>query len=187
MIRGLVLCGGESKRMGKDKGLLALGSGNWAVVAVHKLEQLTIPVSISINPAQLQTYGHFFSAEQLIVDRTHAKGPLQGLLSTHLKYPEDDLLLLACDMIEMDTETLKELLEHASIFPCYDYYVYAQEDFMEPLCAIYPSATLKKLYQELEQGHLSGFSLYKLIKKGSYKILPIRNIQTFNNYNTATI
>ncbi|NQX41009.1 NTP transferase domain-containing protein [Pedobacter steynii] len=173
--------------MGKDKGLIAFGSGNWAAHAVWKLEQLNIPVSISINPAQMQTYGHFFSAEQLIVDRTHAKGPLQGLLSTHLKYPDDDLLLLACDMIEMDTETLIELLEHALKFPGYDYYVYGQEDLTEPLCALYPSATLKKLYQELEQGHLPGFSLHKLIKKGNYKTLPINNIQTFNNYNTATI
>lgn len=185
MIRGLVLCGGESKRMGKDKGLIALGSGNWALVAVQKLEKLNIPVNISINPAQLQTYGHFFSAEQLIIDSTHAKGPLQGLLSTHLNYPDDDLLLLACDMIEMDTGTLKFLMDSVITFPGYDYYVYAREDFMEPLCAVYPSATLKKLHQELEQGNLSGFSLYKLIKKGNYNSLPISNIQTFNNYNTA--
>lgn len=187
MIRALVLCGGESKRMGKDKGLLALGSGNWATHTVFKLEQLNIPVNVSINPTQLETYSHFFSAEQLIIDETNAKGPLQGLLSAGLKYPNDDLLLLACDMIEMDIETLKELLEHTLTFPCYDYYVYAQEDFMEPLCAIYPSATLKKLNQQLEQGNLSGFSLYKLIKKGNYKTLPISNIQTFNNHNTATI
>lgn len=184
MIRALVLCGGESKRMGKDKGLLRLGSGNWAAHAVCKLEQLNIPVSISVNPTQLQTYGHFFSAKQLVIDSSPAKGPLQGLLSAHLKYPDDDLLLLACDMTEMDTETLKELLEHALTFPCYDYYVYAQEDFMEPLCAIYPSATLKKLNQQLEQGNLSGFSLYKLIKKGNYKTLPISNMQAFNNHNT---
>jgi molybdopterin-guanine dinucleotide biosynthesis protein A len=186
MIRGLVLCGGESKRMGKDKGLLRLGSGNWAGHAVCKLERLNIPVNISVNPAQLQTYEHFFSAAQLIADSTHAKGPLQGLLSAGLKYPDDDFLLLACDMIEMDTGTLKFLMDSAITFPGYDYYLYAQEDFMEPLCAIYPSASLKKLHQELEQGNLSGFSLCKFIKKGNYKTLPISNIQTFNNHNTPS-
>lgn len=187
MIRAIVLCGGESKRMGKDKGLIAIGPDNWAILALRKLELLNVPVSISVNPAQRETYGQFFSAAQLITDETSAKGPLQGLLSSHLKYPEDDVLLLACDMTEMDVDTLRALPEHAVRFPGYDYYLYGQEDFMEPLCAIYPSASLKKLYQQLKQGSLSGFSLCKLIKKGNYKTIPISNIQTFNNYNTATI
>jgi len=187
MIRGVVLCGGESKRMSRDKGLLPLGTNNWAGRAFGKLEQLSIPVCLSVNPRQVPAYRQFFSSEQLIIDQTDASGPLKGLLSVHLKFPDDDLLLLACDMTEMDTNTLKTLKDSAAIFPGFDYYVYAQEDFIEPLCAIYTSISLKRRYLEFEHGNLPGFSLYKLIKKGNYKTLPIKNLQSFNNHNTATI
>lgn len=186
MIRALVLCGGESRRMGKDKGLLAIGKDNWALNAAHKLEQLNLPLSISINPRQQQTYVDFFPAEQLIIDTTGVKGPLQGLLSAYLKYPDDDFLVLACDMTEMDADTLKFLLDIACTFPDHDYYVYTREDIMEPLSALYRSSALKDLYQQLENGSLNDFSLGKLIKKGNYKSLPIHNIQTFNNHNTLT-
>ncbi|SHE50753.1 molybdenum cofactor guanylyltransferase [Pedobacter caeni] len=187
MIRAVVLCGGESKRMGSDKGLLWHASGNWVTLASSKFEKLNIPVSISINPAQLQTYRDFFSSEQLIIDQTNAKGPLQGLLSTHLKHPEDDLLLLACDMTEMDSETLKFLLDSTLAAPGFDYYVYVLKDFIEPLCAIYSSISLKKLQQSLEQGSLTVFSLHKIIKKGNYKTVPIHKPESFNNHNTTTI
>src|SRR5690606_15497298 len=149
-------CGGESKRMGKDKGLLPLGKDNWAQSAVHKLEKLNIPVCLSVNSKQIHAYIHFFSAEQLIKDETSAKGPLNGLLSVHRKYPNDDLLLLACDMTEMDAETLETLKRSATMFPGFDYYVYTKEDFIEPLCALYSAKSLKKLYLDLESGNLSG-------------------------------
>lgn len=187
MIRGVVLCGGESKRMGSDKGLLPLGDKNWATLAFHKLEQLNIPVCISINPMQLHTYGHFFSSEQLILDEICAKGPLKGLLSVHVKYPDEDLLLLACDMTEMDVDTLQVLLDETSSFPGFDFYVYARKENLEPLCALYPSTSLKKLYLELEDGNLSSFSMCKLIKKGNYKNFPITNLEPFSNHNTAII
>lgn len=185
MIRGVVLCGGESKRMGSDKGLLPSGTANWAALAFQKLSQLIIQVCVSVNPKQLAAYQQFFSAKQLIADEGNAKGPLKGLLTVHLKYPDDDLLLLACDMTEMDEGTLNVLLDCAEKYPDYDYFVYAQEDFMEPLCAVYTSSALKKIQQEMESGSLPGFSMHKLIKQGKYKTLPIVNIHSFNNHNTA--
>lgn len=187
MIRGVVLSGGESKRMGSDKGLIPFGRDNWTTLAFHKLKQLNIPVSVSINPTQLPAYSHFFSPAQLVIDQTNAKGPLKGLLSVHLQYPEDDLLLLACDMTDMDTDTLKVLLDSITSFPGFNYYLYEREDFMEPLCAIYTSGSLKLLYHELTANNLPGFSMHKLIKKGNHKTLPILNLQTFSNHNTAII
>lgn len=187
MIRGVVLCGGESKRMGTDKGLLLIGSDNWATLAFRKLEQLNIPVCVSVNARQWPAYSQVFPSAELVMDQTSAKGPLKGLLSVHLKYPDDDLLLLACDMTDMDKATLNALLDATTAFPGFDIYLYERDDFMEPLCAIYTSASLKILYHELITDSLPGFSMHKLIKKGKYKTLPILNLNTFSNHNTATI
>jgi molybdopterin-guanine dinucleotide biosynthesis protein A len=184
MIRGVVLSGGESKRMGSDKGLLTIGPCTWAQLAARKLERLYIPVLISINETQIATYHGLFPSELLVIDQVETKGPLTGLLSAHLKHPDDDLLLLACDMIDMDISSLRFLRDSIATFPGFDYYVYCREDFMEPLCAVYTSSQLKKIHRELKKGSLSNFSLHKLIKQARYKTLTISNIKNFNNHNT---
>ena len=46
---GIVLCGGQSLRMGKDKGLLKLEAKTWAQTAIDKIAVLNFPVKISVN------------------------------------------------------------------------------------------------------------------------------------------
>ncbi len=46
---GLILCGGQSSRMGSDKGLLKLEAKTWAQTAIDKMEILHIPVKISVK------------------------------------------------------------------------------------------------------------------------------------------
>ena len=187
MMKAVVLCGGESKRMGSDKGLLPIATHTWAAHAFRKLEALGIPVFVSLNKSQVNAYRQHFSEELLVIDQVDAKGPLTGLLSAHLNHPEDDLLFLACDMTEMDTGTLQHLKDSTAAFPGYDCYVYTHEDFIEPLCAVYSSAHLKKIMGDLNSGHLSGFSLHKMIKQGNYKALPVKDMEKFNNHNSAPI
>lgn len=186
-MRAVVLCGGESKRMGSDKGLLPFGAYTWAQHAFGKLQALNIPVLVSLNKTQVSAYRQYFSEELLVMDQVAAKGPLTGLLSAHLNHPEDDLLLLACDMTEMDTDTLQHLKDSTTAFPGCEYYVYRHEDFIEPLCAVYSSGSLKKILVDLKNNNLSGFSLHKLIKQGNYKALPVNDIKKFNNHNSAII
>lgn len=185
MIKAVVLCGGESKRMGADKGMLPIGEHTWAAHAFKKLQLLNIPVFVSLNQSQVPAYGRHFDEALLVVDQVAAKGPLTGLLSAHLNHPEDDLLVLACDMTEMDLETLRHLKDCHSAFPGFDAYVYQQEGFIEPLCAIYSSESLKKIYADLQNDDLANFSLHRLIKGGSYKALPVSDHLKFNNHNTV--
>lgn len=184
---GVVLCGGESRRMGSDKGLLPADEGVWAERALSKLMKLDIPVVLSVNAIQTESYNQIFPHKQLITDSTDAKGPLNGLLSVHESYPQKDLLVLACDMIDMDIPTLKSLKE---VFErekeSFDYYVYKKDGFIEPLCAVYPSGTLESLHTKLVSGALPFFSLQRLIAGSNYKSLPIQDSQIFANYNSAS-
>ena len=184
MIRGLVLCGGESRRMGRDKGTLAIGKHTWAEHAAGKLHTLDIPVAISVNEVQLSTYQRIFDKEMLVLDQVDAKGPLAGLLSTHQKFPDDDLLVLACDMTEMDVQTLQVVKDCAITFPGFEYYCYVNKGFMEPLCALYTAEVLKHLLLALQSSSLPGFSLHHIIKQGHYKGIPVANHRKFNNHNT---
>jgi len=185
MIFGVVLCGGESKRMGSDKGLLSAGNEIWAERAASKLSKLDIPVILSVNAAQLEAYGQVFSRHQLIVDSVHARGPLKGLLSVYKAHPHQEILVLACDMVDMDLPTLQLLKQtYETKTEAFDYYVYEKDKFIEPLCAIYPARTLQSLHATLVSGALPFFSLQQLIAGSNYTSIPITDSQKFTNYNS---
>ena len=96
--------------MGTDKGLLSsavvpgddIGSSHtWAQDAFFKLQSLSIPVKISVNTNQLAKYSKIFAPGDLIADNESLKikGPLCGVLSAHLQYPSDDLIILVYDIL----------------------------------------------------------------------------------------
>src|SRR5580765_2033427 len=106
---GIVLCGGASSRMGRDKGLLPAEKGNWAAKGLDNIKRLEIPGLLSVNSKQLDQYRSVFPGVELICDNDslQIKGPLAAVLSVHLKFPADDLLVTACDMPLMDDIVLE--------------------------------------------------------------------------------
>lgn len=186
---GVVLCGGQSLRMGSDKGLLKNNAGVfWSESAFHKLVALEIPVVVSVNQQQ-DNYNNIFSKNQLILDNATLaiKGPLLGLMSVHLQFPEEDLLVLACDMIDMKTEMIHFLIEQYKIKPC-EAMVFLHNDLLEPLCGIYTSSGLKKIYSLYQNKELIKHSMQNVLGQLStiQLALPKQWESCFHNYNYST-
>jgi len=142
---GIVLSGGQSSRMGRDKGLVKAMEKTWAEIAVERLAAFGVPVFVSVNTLQLNDYLQYFDRGQLIVDRAelNIQGPLAGVLSAHLLHDDHDLFVFACDMINLQPNVLVKLIEE---------YQQRQPEAIafkggqvEPLCAVYSSRGLKKL------------------------------------------
>lgn len=180
---GVVLCGGESKRMGSDKGMMKTNGIPWAALVANKLRAFTIPVVASIQSAQIEKYSELFSKGQLVIDEVGIEGPLKGLLSVHQKFPARDILLMACDLIDMDENTLGQLIDHYKTHPGFDFFAYYDE-FAEPFCAIYTSRGLSPVLAKAREHSLEKFSFQTILSEGHTMRLPIADRNAFTNYNT---
>jgi molybdopterin-guanine dinucleotide biosynthesis protein A len=175
---GVILCGGESSRMGRDKGRILKEDIPWALYMADKLAPFRLPVIFSVNASQVDDYTVQFPAVRLVVDSAAAPagGPLRGLFSVHERWPDKDLFLLACDMVDMDQGTIGGLLEAYRMGGPYEFYAYREEGFFQPFCAIYTAAGVK------QNGQVH--SLQELLRRGKTKSLAVLRSEAFRNYNT---
>jgi molybdenum cofactor guanylyltransferase len=185
---GLVLCGGQSTRMGTDKGLLLQRNKSWGELAAEKLQSLNIPVKYSVNNSQELVYGNLFGKENLILDHQELAigGPLKGILSAHLAQPTADFFVLACDLVMMNITVMKKLMKIKETEKEYEAYAYANTHFYEPLCAIYTGRGLARIAKTYQEGHLMKYSLQAVLKElNTYKItLAESELDVFKNFNS---
>lgn len=99
---GIVLAGGRSSRMGKDKALLQLTSQSMLSKTEQLLHNANIErVMISRNDGE---YGH-------VQDIIPHKGPLSGIHSVATRFPQYNFLVMPVDLPLMDASTLQQLIE----------------------------------------------------------------------------
>jgi molybdenum cofactor guanylyltransferase len=184
---GVILCGGQSSRMGRDKGLLKLEANTWAQTAIDKMTTLNIPVKISVNNTQYPGYAAVLPANDLITDDAtlQLSGPLLGVLSSHLKYPHEDLFILACDMPLMEPSLLQKLFIQCQQEPSFKAYVFTNEGEPEPLCGIYKSKGLSIVLGMFFSGKLNKHSMKFMLDHLDTMKIPATTDQKkfFRNFN----
>jgi len=185
---GIILCGGNSSRMGTDKGLLFSSGITWAETACTKLSSVISPIAFSVNHRQQQTYAAHFPTQQLIVDNDQLNigGPLRGLLSAHIQMPQEDIFLFACDLLFMEPIVFKELLTHQQQSPGCEAFVFMQQQEAEPLCGIYTAAGLAKILAIYYAGTLGKQSMKHVLETVNtlHPELPADWQPYFKNINT---
>jgi molybdopterin-guanine dinucleotide biosynthesis protein A len=173
--------------MGSDKGLLKNNSITWTEIALNKFKALKLPVILSVNHQQYSLYSKTFLNSVLIKDNATLKigGPLKGILSVHLQQPEDDLLVTACDMPDMQTEVLEQLIT-ASTTTEAEAFAFRSNEHTEPLTAIYMATGLKKINSLYRNEGLKRFSLHYVLEvlQTTYFPLPEQWKPYFYNFNT---
>ena len=174
---GVVLSGGESRRMGCDKGLLQTNGRPWVLRMGDKLAGQHLPVVYSINPTQVSAYSALLPTDSWVVDADEREGPLNGLLTVHRHYPGDDLLLVACDMQDLDAATLSRLIAAYGEGDA-GFYAYEVEGVLQPLCAIYTAKALASA-----SSAIAARSPQDLLHRGKLRRLS-GAAAAFRNYNT---
>jgi molybdopterin-guanine dinucleotide biosynthesis protein A len=181
---GVVLCGGESRRMGRDKGLLEKDGVPWAQYIAEKFAPFDLPVIFSVRPGQTPAYRAAIPEGDFLEDRLNLGGPLNGLLSAHELFPGKDMLLLACDMLDLDEVTIRDLIGIYRSGGHEEFYVYREGVFAQPFCGIYTAGGLARVYRSIREVGLDDVSLQSIIRKGKTRSLPIVKREAFANYNS---
>ena len=149
-LRGLVLAGGQSRRMGQDKAKLEIGGRTQLDRAADLLAEFLGHVHLSVRADQFENISRF--EHESIIDAYDELGPAAGLLSAHRAYPEAAWLVLACDMPLVDGAIIRALIEQRDARKAATAFANPRDGLPEPLCAIYEPGTLARLRRLAEEG-----------------------------------
>lgn len=130
---GLVLAGGQSTRMGQDKGMLDYHGKPQAeylaeVLASSGLED----VAISANGGQYD-----YLPYPVHPDRVQGFGPLGGLATTMAAYPGRALFVVACDLPFVTKRSMEVLLSKRQPLKAATCFASRHNGLPEPMFAIY--------------------------------------------------
>jgi len=134
-IWGLVLAGGESRRMGRDKALLERDGSTQLSRTVQLVGRHVDRVFVSTRPEQVDEPER--RRFEQIVDRYTGIGPAAGILTALEQEPEVSWLVLACDLPNVNDSTIDFLLRNRDATRPFTAFKSAYDDLPEPLCAIY--------------------------------------------------
>lgn len=187
---GIVLAGGKSSRMGRDKSFLSLKSRKFFLLESYKkLKFLCKNVRVSIREEQREEYSKHIPNEFLVSDSIpNMEGPLQGIFSSFLLFQNDpkikNFLVLAVDIPYMRIKTLARLYSKKEIVGSGVFY--QTKEGIEPLCGLYSSEYLRSLFQKFEKGSLNSFSPKTLMENGNPSLLDIPEMEksSFINLNS---
>jgi molybdopterin-guanine dinucleotide biosynthesis protein A len=136
---GLVLSGGRSTRMQRDKAVLAYHGRTQLEWAVDLLTPFVSKTFVSVRPDQTQD--PIRAKFPQIVDQ-HAKlGPIAGIVAAQATHPEAAWLVLACDLPFLNPGTLEHLLRSRDPARFATAYRSSHDGLPEPLCAVYEPAS----------------------------------------------
>jgi molybdopterin-guanine dinucleotide biosynthesis protein A len=147
---GLVLAGGHSSRMRRDKAVLDYAGQPQLERAMQLLRPRVARCFVSIRPDQRgdpQRDGY-----DSIVDLRADLGPIGGIHAALCAHPDKAWLILACDLPFLDAATLGHLIARRSAAHIATAFRSSHDGLPEPLCAIFEPASRAVIEQWLAQG-----------------------------------
>lgn len=132
---GVVLAGGQSRRMGRDKAVL---DWNGAPLAQHVAGVLNAAGCDSV----VQVGGDAATGVAVVPDRYPGQGPLGALLTAADVLDRTWLAVVACDVPLLRPVTMARLIDRAVLHPEFDVVV-ATTRCVQPACAVWRRSTVE--------------------------------------------
>lgn len=151
----IILAGGDSKRLGQPKALLAFCGSSLIEFMVNRLglyfQEITVVTDCQDQLRGLQV--RLISDLLTIKEKSPLRGIHAGLSASDLPYQ----FVAACDMPLLNLELIRYMSEFA---PYYDAVVPRIDKYFQPLHAFYSRSCIDKIEQRVKQGRYKVTAFY---------------------------
>lgn len=144
-VSGIILAGGQSRRMGRDKALIDFQGKPIIAHVIATLRELTNDVLVVSNRSD--AYGPV--GVRVVADYDPPCGPLGGIAAGLQAMDSELAIVVACDMPFLNVPLLRWLIDQAA---GYDAVVPQTGAEYEPLHAIYRRTCYDPIVRRIEQG-----------------------------------
>jgi molybdopterin-guanine dinucleotide biosynthesis protein A/molybdopterin converting factor small subunit len=179
---GLVLAGGRSTRMQRDKAVIEYRPGETQLDNVMKLLRPRVSRAfVSVRPDQRADAAR--SAWHQIVDRGEVDGPIAGISAALGEHPDAAWLVLACDLPFIDAHTLDTLIAARDRTCDATAFRSSHDGLPEPLCAIYEPGARASIAAHIAGGRNCP---RKYLINAKTRLLEQPNPRALDNVNTVS-
>lgn len=156
-VGGVILAGGQSRRIGRNKSFIELGGQKLIERVVSAYRQLFEEITIVTNsPGQYEYLGL-----KLVTDAHPAKGSLVGIYTGLVKTSADRCFIAACDMPFLNASLIAHMV---AVSAGSDVLVARLSQGQEPLHAIYSKACIEPIEELLAKGDLKIINFFPKVK-----------------------
>lgn len=166
---GLVVCGGESSRMGRDKSLLQYHALPQRYHVYQLLRPYCEQVFLACNPRQaagIDTGYHFVTDDLLFAGH----GPMSALLTAFHTFPGRSFLAIGCDYPFLDQQAIEQLLAGRNTTRQAVSFYKEDPAFPEPLLSVYEDSAAETSMAHFRRGSTSLRRV--LLALGTHCVLP---------------
>jgi molybdenum cofactor guanylyltransferase len=149
-IHGLILAGGSSTRMHRDKAALQYQGKSQLDRAFDLAGRHVDKVFVSVRASQAADPTR--AQRPQILDSVEGEGPIVGIRSALAAYPQVAWLVLACDLPFLSDAALSQLLRQRDPTALATAFRSTHDGLPEPLCAIWEPAAAAALAAYQREG-----------------------------------
>ena len=190
-ISGIILAGGLSKRLGRDKSIEPIENQTLLSRIHKKLLQITNDITVVVNTEEKARKIPICNIK-IVLDQYPNCGSLGGIFTGLNHAQQNWSLVVACDMPFINTKLIEKMIElrtgHDAVVPYLD-------DFPEPTHALYSKKCLPHIKKYLDKNQLKISNFFKevnikklnnqIIKKHDPDLLSFFNINNEKELNVA--
>lgn len=159
LVSVVILAGGQSRRLGRDKSLLELGGEPLVQRVVARLAPLSDDLIVVANDPH--RYESLDLAVQFVVDEVRGMGSLMGIYSGLRAALHSRALVVACDMPFLSVALLQYMI---SLAGGHDVVIPRIDQLLEPLHAVYSKTCLPSMAGLLDRRERKIVSFFEAVR-----------------------
>ena len=172
-VTAIILAGGKSSRMGRDKGLVLYRGKRMVEHVVEACKKLTSDILISTNNPEYSFLGY-----RLIPDDYKNTGPIGGMLAALKASATEDNIFCPCDMPNLHPGILQKIITKSdgeSVVVAVD-----PTGKIYPVLGYYKKSVLPAIETQIKKGD---FKLQHLLAAVNAKKVEVKDAKALSNVN----